>query len=94
MTTSSRERNLPQHPPTAGGWRTRDVSGKRPVDAWSELRDAASGLERVPCAAWALEPDRLQQLRRPLYFVDQGLRFGAGACELGRELVASIQGHR
>jgi hypothetical protein len=43
-------------------------------------------------SAW--EPDRLQQLRRPLYLVDQGLRLGACACNLGRELVDSIQGHR
>jgi hypothetical protein len=44
--------------------------------------------------ATALEPDRLQQLRRPLFIVDQGLRLTASACDLGREVVASIQGHR
>ena len=43
-------------------------------------------------SAW--EPDRLQQLRQPFFLVDQGLRLGAGACNLGREFVASIQGHR
>jgi hypothetical protein len=42
----------------------------------------------------ARQPDRLQQLRQPLFLVDQGLRLGADACNLGRELVASIQGHR
>ena len=44
--------------------------------------------------ATALEPDRLQQLRRPLFIVDQSLRLTASACNLGREVVASVQGHR
>jgi hypothetical protein len=44
--------------------------------------------------ATALEPDRLQQLRRPLFIVDQSLRLTASACNLGREVVASLQGHR
>lgn len=42
----------------------------------------------------AFEPDRLQQLRLPLFILDQGLRLAAGVCDLGRELLASIQGHR
>jgi hypothetical protein len=52
----------------------------------------ATMTQLVDPLAW--EPDRLQQLRRPLFLVDQGLRLGAGACNLGRELVASIQGRR
>ena len=49
---------------------------------------------RLAPDATALEPDRLQELRRPLFIVDQSLRLTASACNLGREVVASVQGHR
>jgi hypothetical protein len=64
------------------------------------LADAA--VESLSDALWtglaldaaAFDPDQLQQLRRPLFIVDQSLRLTASACNLGRELMASIQGHR
>ena len=56
------------------------------------LADATTA--RLAPDTTALEPDRLQQLRRPLFIVDQSLRLTASACNLGREVVASVQGHR
>ena len=70
--------------------------------AIARLRDVGDGFESLANAArtvlvsdaTAFERDRLQKLRRPLFIVDQSLRVTASAASLGRELVATVQGHR
>ena len=53
------------------------------------IRDAA-GRELDHAERSDEERDKLEQLERALFAVDQNLRFAAHACRLGREALASV----